>query len=852
LASEQRNVDPAVSLEASRQNTLAALTQIDDNELVQLTRLTLPEIQAAKQEVAKVLPAGNLPAFVLSGLLKLKGRVISPNQMKEDLNALMRGVGLIPRGIYGAFIAGPATVLYAYQKLVELAGKDPASAFPYGTWQFYLQMALREDVARHANETVGFQNALPDRHGDLNAAAAWVCAIIELLYSYDDLLTVDWTERVVLRLILDEATEAKICEQPPFASLIGEWSKARPYHRPSTGSDYVSYRKMVFQQFIQERLNALPSASRESFQKNYKARLAEELAAYQEQMTMLAVLDPDRYLEQKQMVPLWQAAIGFIWKGYTYLLPVCQYNSLGNPLCYLPPADAAPMPLYMMPDGTLCDEARRKIVVDRLGQVFYQDKGQFVGRLRPPDAGVIKGWLAAIMGAPDAPSPRLDLLLAQVPRQQQAALRQQLPSLAQAELGALRRAPVLLNWDLQAADQSLAHIRRNHRGVGDHALTIFRTAKSMVFDQSHIFFDGIWGMAVAEILTHQAIYWQSQVGGMPTTTWAMPPTPLSFSGCGGVEEQARAAIRPIEAAGESGGVDTQRLTTVGQWLRQRGVRLTINDLLLLYRFFHARQYSPSLQVRRALDSFQARALSPEAQAAVKEIDATLTRFRETPPALLIPMDASNVSPKERIFPTTFRTPLTDTIQDQYAATFTSYMEYRTGPTGENWTHFDVTRRELLAYLKAFGEVMDALKAVTMRGESFSTATIRLLGHLPVTMQYLLDQVPQRIGMLNEIIKGNEVFSNVGRVAPGSSLTRFISAKDDGQAKEMVWGFITDDQGQMRISLRDFRPFVPLLLAIGESALADQLAQDYVDSYVKGFNRFLAELGAMVALKAPPK
>jgi hypothetical protein len=84
------------------------------------------------------------------------------------------------------------------------------------------------------------------------------------------------------------------------------------------------------------------------------------------------------------------------------------------------------------------------------------------------------------------------------------------------------------------------------------------------------------------------------------------------------------------------------------------------------------------------------------------------------------------------------------------------------------------------------------------------------------------------------------------VAPGSSLVRFLSAKDDGESKELVWGVLTDDRGQMHISLRDFRPFVPLLLATGETALADLLAQDYLDSYVAGLNEFVAELGDVIS------
>ena len=162
-------------------------------------------------------------------------------------------------------------------------------------------------------------------------------------------------------------------------------------------------------------------------------------------------------------------------------------------------------------------------------------------------------------------------------------------------------------------------------------------------------------------------------------------------------------------------------------------------------------------------------------------------------------------------------------------------------------------RKMLAYLQAFGELLNTLKAVTMRGESFNTATLRMLAHLPSSMQNLLDQIPQRISVLNEIIKGTEVFSNVGRVAPNSSLSRFSSARDDGETKQLIWGFLTDDKGTMHITLRDFRPFVPLLLQLRDppgQALADLLARDYLQVYVQDFNRFIDQLSTFVASEKP--
>jgi hypothetical protein len=85
-------------------------------------------------------------------------------------------------------------------------------------------------------------------------------------------------------------------------------------------------------------------------------------------------------------------------------------------------------------------------------------------------------------------------------------------------------------------------------------------------------------------------------------------------------------------------------------------------------------------------------------------------------------------------------------------------------------------RALYNDLRAFGATLQALKQATIRGESFTKAALRLLSYLPGAMQYLLDLIPQKIGILNEIIKGREIFSNVGQVARTSSLMRFVSAR----------------------------------------------------------------------------
>src|SRR5690606_158770 len=79
----------------------------------QLSRLTLPEVEAVVQLVSKIMPAGNVPGMILSGLARLPGRKIPVQKLKQDVNALFSGVEqVLDQAVYGAFFAGPAAVLW--------------------------------------------------------------------------------------------------------------------------------------------------------------------------------------------------------------------------------------------------------------------------------------------------------------------------------------------------------------------------------------------------------------------------------------------------------------------------------------------------------------------------------------------------------------------------------------------------------------------------------------------------------------------------------------------------------------------------------------------------------------------
>ena len=91
---------------------------------------------------------------------------------------------------------------------------------------------------------------------------------------------------------------------------------------------------------------------------------------------------------------------------------------------------------------------------------------------------------------------------------------------------------------------------------------------------------------------------------------------------------------------------------------------------------------------------------------------------------------------------------------------------------------------------------------------------------------------------------------MGRVARGSSLTRFMSAKDDGNTKDLVWGVMTDDENRLYVTMRDFRPHVEPLIQAGRIDLARLMAQDYVQSYTRDLIGLVARLTAMLQVEIP--
>ncbi len=788
---------PASYLQASTKTANDLRTIAHSQEIRDLSRLSLPEIDAVVDLTARIVPAGNVPGMILSGLARIPGQRLPAQTLHQHINILFKGVEqILDSAAYGAFFAGPAAVLWGYQNLLKLAGRNLDDSFPEGAWQFYVDYALREDTARHVNETHGFDSLL-EQHGlnlsETDRLTAWVMAAISSLHQYDALLEIEWRERAATR-ILRELT-AHLSDAAYYARLYRDWETQRPYRRDAEAAryDYPAYRRLKFEQFLAAPLAQLPETIRAEWQSRLAQAAQTELPAYQRQMSILAYLEPGPYGETRTPFALAQANIGLVYRGQYHLIPVC-----------------APGTLNLLD----ADSARQQV--------------------------------AALQALEPGPPANLTPF-ARMRRAAWPALRRKLSPDLLENLDALRFAPILLNFDPRPPHLRLTELRQAERGVGSHALTIFQTGKTFVFDQSHIFFDGILGAALAEILTNEALSWAVYLSALPA---ARPAAKAAFSTLRlspGPADLALCAEQP--AATPESGAETDRILlkpclALRRSLRQRNslLQLTVNDLLVLYRALHAARYQPSAGLVSALESFAVR--GREQRALVDSILQGLRDSRAVNPSMLIPLDASRQSPRERLYPLCVEVPLAELdllgLHERVLAALSAY-ENASGDRAAAYAAFDHLQRTYLASLAGFGVILNKWKDFASQGQSASVGAIKLLAHLPVSLQRLLDKVPERFEMLNNLLKGREVFSNIGAVAPTSTLTRFVTAKDDNEQKQLAWGILTDARGVMRVSLRDFRPHVAALRSFGRDDLAQQITRDYLESYADGFNRYIREL-----------
>lgn len=795
--------------------------------------------------------ANDLPGLIRSGVTLLKARRVRTRSEADarKFNAVDFGYQVL----YYGLIAIPAVFLEGYQRIRTAITGQPRQ-FPRGSWQFYLGFGLREDMAHHTVETRGYHITRPAEATELHDLTAWAMTVIQFVWGYEELMGVIWDEWTMLRLIEEAAESCGVANAPEFVRLQRQWEVLRPYGAPLNGT-YADVRRAAFENFLRPKRAALPREAQDWITEEYERLAATKRIGYQKQMSLLAKLVPDRFMDRKQAIPLWDAKIGLIIGGKYYLLDIAAHDEEGHPIVYGHGGGRWRLGFI---DGEPVDEDKERLVLE--GEQLYRARDhKWVGYLDMASASRVEWQLRQILSEPVQelrhPEMATDVLLAETPRDAQDRLRGMLPSATQREVTQLANAPVIINWDAGASDDWLAKLRRAQRGIGDHALTIRRTDKTFIFDQSHVFFDGTWSLAMAEVFTNAAVQWCRRIITI-TPSESAPVKQLELQATDHFRSAAEKLRQIPEITAETTIWDF--IGTIGvlrKMLGQRGAQLTINDLLVITRIFHAAHYNPTPSVQRDINALAENTKTPQEQRAVSAIQHSLERGRITNPALLIPVDASVSDPQERIFPITFRNlVLADNLVWVWDNTWEAYQAYRKieppdTPEGiAALKNFALKRALLIGNLIAFSHVLAANKNVAARGQSLNLSILKLLVGLPPVLQHILNYIPEQFSVLNEVIKGDEVYSNVGRVAKGSSLTRFMSAKDDGKTKALVWGIMSDDQDRLIITMRDFRPHVKALIEAERTDLAQRMAQDYLTTYTADLIGLVARLSAMLQVE----
>lgn len=710
--------------------------------------------------------------------------------------------------VYSTFYWIPAKLLETYQRLLTLTGQNVEASFPEGTWQFYVGYALRDDTARHACETRGFDWALNQENIQLAAVdrvTAWVMAAIYTVYQYDDLLENEWRERVFTAVLHQTALDFQHEDTPYFAELYRLWESKRPYRRNSDArpdEDFPAYRRRKFDAFLAAATEGLPRPLLQEWRTRLEAAQKEALPAYQKQMRLRAYLEPTIYGEIRQPLAPDQVHVGVIYQGNYYFIPIHR------------------------PGSSL-----------------------------PLDVGAVRRQIATLMAKPAEKEAVSLIPFARINRAALPDLFQDISLVLQQELLSLRQVPIWINADQRTSQQPLSAVRQGERGIGSHPLTIFDTGESFVFDLSHIFFDGIWGVSLAEIMTNEALAWAGYLHSLPAAGPGQqrPYSPTFSFRPGDADRVAQAPYVPQEAGAETAVIDLPAFLALRQRAKEEAAlqHITVNDWLVLYRAIHTAVYQPSPELQAELAALTR---SGKTVAAAEKIINLLQADRSTNPAILIPVDASRRSPRDRVYPLTFEVPLLNleliNLHHQALAALKTIERGSPNPS-QTFAQFDKLRQMYLGKLQEFGEDLYRQKQKAIQGQTMSVGTIRLLAHVPIPVQRLLDRIPGLFDSLNDLIKGREVFSNVGWVAPSSTLSRFVSAKDDNEKKELVWGVMTDASGQMVLTLRDFRPHVELLRSLGRHDLAMRLATDQLESYAVDFNRFVRELHGILEGTSEP-
>ncbi|MCC6904329.1 MAG: hypothetical protein IT326_00700, partial [Anaerolineae bacterium] len=516
-----------------------------------------------------------LPGLIRSGWMLLLARRVQPRT--GGRKHVLRPGDYADRLLYGALIAGPALILSGFQSLrTAITGKP--RQFEDGAWQWALQFSLREDLAHHTVETTGYAADRPDTATETDDLTAWVVALTQFIWEYDDLMGVIWDEWTQIRLIAQVAEEADLSDHPLVARLVREWELARPYHAPLNGT-YADIRREVLRAFLAPRLEMLPAEYRQKLDDRYNRLAHTRRARYQRQMSLLSRIEPGPMRDDKVMIPLWDACVGLVAGGEYHLLNLVLRDAQGRPLVFSTDGECWPLTIR---DGQAFHPDGREMFA-RGADICFVEGGARAGALEPVAVSHIKWQIDQILRTrPDSSVMQrheVDVLLAESPRRLQKRLRALLPSSTRDALEDLLHAPVIINWDMHPRDRTLAELRRAQRGTGNHALTVIRTDTSMVFDQHHVYFDGTWSLAMAEVLTNAASQWNKRITGI-TPRECTVPAALKIEATPTFLREARRHQQITEISAETTIFDITQIFNLRKLLSETGTHLTVNDLLV--------------------------------------------------------------------------------------------------------------------------------------------------------------------------------------------------------------------------------------------------------------------------------
>ncbi|MBI5509930.1 MAG: hypothetical protein HY903_14335 [Deltaproteobacteria bacterium] len=684
------------------------------------------------------------------------------------------------------------------------------------TWQFYTPFGMREDASRFTFETAPFADHAAEACSP-PAIGSWLRAAAELLFDYDQLLAHEWRQRTWTRLIDAEIGALRQGgDQGSADAADHEMGAVRPRLQAPWAKETALLDPL-------ELIKALPAESCRRLRHRFERRRRRDENAFCDQLSLLVTLAPTRQADVRRRLSLAEIQGCLLYGDDVYAFDLALRDERGLLLVFASadPADTA-VTARLVPDRTsFRDERGRVVTIDKRGQVVHESTS--IGCLRPPPVSALAAAVAQVQAGGHSPLPA-PITLRRYPRGVQAAIRAREQD--SEALRVLARAPIIVQVRDFDKPVPLGVVRACAGGTGDQPLTIMPNRFGTAFDFSHIIFDGVWAITMADRLTRRA---QELFRGEAASRTAtpVPVKRLDLSGVLVTDRAERAPRVPAVAYGETTAVDLDTMRALRRRLTDRGIALSAGDILLLGLFLHHRRHAFGAEAETGLAALEAAA----AHAVVETIRRTRADERLGVPVPILFMDAAPVDPRQRLFMATWHTVPDDAL---YAVLEGS------APT---------SAASVATALAAFARAAEKFRSQLAAGVSPTFAAIGPLKTCPGPFRNAAHRLPLRSAAVRRGVIGDQLFSNLGQMAPGSAITRVSGARGDVGDRGIILTTLTNCRRELFISIRDFRPYVGELCDLGHPDAATVLAQDYVDGYASTTNALVKRLAEILGTSA---